>query len=270
MVKKLFKHELLSYTRFLIPVYIALLGTATLTRAVQFFETDTAAFIAVMISSIIVFCICVFAATLLTQIVAIVRFYKHLFTSEGYLTFTLPVKVSQHIFVKLASSVIVIMLTSLIVSLSIGITLSSELGLELFKAGMYLFEILVDKIGAHVFFYIIEFAILMVVATTTAMLLFYTCLTLGQLAKKNRVLLAVGIYFGYNFAVQFISSFFSVGFGVLSVTSDVIQTFTNFIDTNPLEFFHIIFITNIVWNAILGVVFYFITHKVMKNKLNLE
>ena len=95
MVKKLFKHEIKAYLRIMIPVYVCLLAVALLGRVIQFFEADTFIYSFVNGSSIFVYVVAIIACFGFSSVFSIVRFYKNLFTDEGYLTFTLPVKISQ-------------------------------------------------------------------------------------------------------------------------------------------------------------------------------
>ena len=105
MVKKLFKHEILAYFRMLMPVYIILCLTATMSRILQFFEESAISGIyeTVFGSTIIIYFISVAAALMLPTIFIIVRFYKNMYSAEGYLTHTLPVTVDAHILIKLAN-----------------------------------------------------------------------------------------------------------------------------------------------------------------------
>ena len=100
MVKKLIKHEFIAYSRSLLPIELALIGIAIVLRFIQFFENQTTGYSILFGSAIFAFCAAIVVCLVMTFIVAIQRYYKNLFKSEGYLTLTLPVTHSQHIFTK--------------------------------------------------------------------------------------------------------------------------------------------------------------------------
>ena len=55
---------------------------------------------------------------------------------------------------------------------------------------------------ANGLFYIIEVLLLILVAIICGYLLIYACISIGQLARKNKILAAVGVYFGYSVVLQ--------------------------------------------------------------------
>ena len=54
----------------------------------------------------------------LAVVLGVIRFYKNLFTKEGYLTFTLPVTSTQHILVKSTTAVLVQIVSIIAIMLS--------------------------------------------------------------------------------------------------------------------------------------------------------
>ena len=124
MVKKLFKHEILSYMRLWVPTQIILLAVAFFMRILLFFESDQAIFNIVFGSSVFVYVVACLASMGITFVFGIIRFYKNLFTHEGYLTFTLPVSARAHIFVKLITATLFGVFTDLVIIFS-GIIITS-------------------------------------------------------------------------------------------------------------------------------------------------
>ena len=88
MVKKLFKHEFLSYARAMGIVYGILLTIAAATRIISFFESDTDAYAIIRFFSDATYFVSAAAAIGFAFVMGIVRFYKNMFTAEGYLTHT--------------------------------------------------------------------------------------------------------------------------------------------------------------------------------------
>ena len=106
MVKKLLKHEFMALSRMLVPMYIILLGLALITRIIAIFETDAVIYDIILVSSVIILSIGLLVGLVYTMVSCIIRFYRNLFSKEGYLTFTLPVSVNAHLGTKLLTSVV--------------------------------------------------------------------------------------------------------------------------------------------------------------------
>lgn len=269
MVKKLFKHEFDAYKRFLLPIYLILLAVSVFTRILYFFETDTTVFRIISVSSIIALTVTSVVCIVLTFVNIITRFYKNLFTNEGYLSFTLPVTTEQHIFVKLTVGVIAAITSLLSVIIGVCIATAGEMTVELFKVVGYFFKKVPPLFEGNFWFYFIEIVLLVLVALVMSILLFYSCIAIGQLSKKNRVLAAVGAYFGYYLIEQVLGTIFIIVFYALQNT-DFYTVILRFMEKNPFEFIHIAFAIAFVIYALLALLFFFITNTIIKKKLNLE
>lgn len=268
MVKKLFKYEIIAYTRSMFPFAILMLCTSILTRIIQIFETDSSVYTTIFNSSVTMYVISIILVTIMMFITAITRFYKNLFTAEGYLSFTLPVTGYQHITVKLLTTLLFELITSLMIILSLGIATAGELLYEIIKSGTYLFERAVENTGLDFIIIVIEFVFLVLFAQISSILLFYACITIGQLAKKNRVLAAFGVYFGYYFITQTVATLFLAFFTVN-------DNFIKFLDSlfanySEIQIIQIVLLAAIIFNLIAGVVYFIISNTIIKKKLNLE
>lgn len=269
MVKKLIKHEFMALARMLVPMYIILLGLSVITRVIAFFENDSVVYDIISGSSVAVLTIALVVGVVYTLVSCIIRFYRNLFTKEGYLTFTLPVSVNQHLLTKLITGVVACFASYAVVFAAFCIATSGDLLVELFKAAGYIFGKASEDIGVHFGLYIAEAVILFIVSSCTELMLFYACMCIGQLAKRSRVLLALGVYFGYYYLTQIIVT---VGMVILTFVEDS-EIFINLIDwiiENPEATGHIAISGSIVISLVLGGVYYLIAHTIMKKKLNLE
>ena len=273
MVKKLFKHEFLSYMRALLPMHLIMLGIAALTRFVYFFESDTTYFEIVGTSSVVAFVISCVVCLVLSYLTIITRFYKNMFTFEGYLSFTLPVTNFQHIMVKALTGTAVIVIDFVAIILAICVATAGELTVELFKAGAWILKQATDGVGWQLWLYIPEFIVVMLVSVVGSILMFYSCIAIGQLSNKNRVLLAIGVYFAYYFVTQVLSTILIVAITGLSYTNwfnELFVTIGDFVTNHPYTSCHLLFLILFVFAAVFGLIFYFITHRIMQKKLNLE
>lgn len=267
MVKKLFKYEIKSYLRVWLPVQIVLLGIALIGRFIQFFENDTTIYDIISGSSIFMFVVTSMASFGITVALGVIRFYKNLFTGEGYLTFTLPVTPAQHIITKVVTAVLFQITSVIMVILSVCIITSGEMLKEIIKAASYLLNLAVPYLGANLGLYIVEFIALLIISTFSMYMHYYTCISLGQLFRKNRVLAAVGVYFGFYFVSQILGTVFGVAITFLGTFMEKIGLF---IQEHIIGFFHGVFCGGMIM-SIIGIVIYFIVIKfVISRKLNLE
>lgn len=269
MVKKLIKHEFMAMARMLTPMYIILLALSLITRIIVIFENDSLVYNIISVSSIAVLCIAIMVSVVFTIVSCIIRFYKNLFSKEGYLTFTLPVSVDAHLLTKLFAAFVSTVASFLVIFIAFSIATSGELYVEIMKATGFLINEATLRIGAHFPFYIIELSVLFLIGICVNILLFYACMCIGQLAKRNRVLLALGVYFGYYYVTEIIVT---VGMILMTVLEDtpLFDRLAKWVGLNLFESIHIAFIVGIVINLILGAVYYLVAHKIMKKKLNLE
>jgi len=267
MVKKLFKHEIVSYLRTLLPVNLIVLAIAIMTRVVLFFENDSIIYGLVAGSSIVMLFVGIIACIYMTFIVSIVRFYKNLFTAEVYLMFTLPVTPTQHIFVKLLTAMLFEVIAIVNIILSMTIFISGELFVEILKALGYLLKDLFSS--PHAVFYFIEVLIGILIAGAYAYLLWYACISLGQRSRKNRIFMAVLAYFAYYMITQIVATVFMIVVMILG-SAGVLENFANFFVLHPYASVHILLIAYDLFMAALGTLFFFIVRNTMKNKLNLE
>ena len=269
MVKRLLKHEISYYLRTLIPVYIILLSFSVLGRVIQLFETDSVVYNIVFGSSVFIFVLALFVGILTVTVLAIVRFYRNLFTGEGYLTFTLPITPTQHIGVKLLAVFISEITTYIVIALSVVIMTAGDVFTEVVKAGSYLFGLVYSEMGSHLIFYIIEIVVALLIASICNTLLYFTFISIGQLFRKNRILAAFAAYFIFTTGVQIITtvlmSLFTAFYDYLPI-----QQLAEFAEMHPYTTVHIVLCAFAVLSAIMALVYFLITRYIITRKLNLE
>jgi len=269
MVKKLFKYEIIYYVKRLLPFYIVLMSVAAFTRILEIFERDALVFDIVYTSSVIAYVVALIASIAAVLILAIMRYYKNLFTAEGYLSFTLPVTETQHIFVKTATALLFEIASIVLCVLSFVILSLGELGAEVAKAIGYLLKLYFGKLGTHGGFYIAEFLLLLFVSSVLMLFVFYSCITIGQLAKKNRVAASVGVYFGFYLIEQIIGTVIVIIVSVASLNEEW-QRFMQKVLREIKTYIHIGLVGYTVILAVVAVALFFINRHIMRKKLNLE
>lgn len=267
MVKKLFRHELQAYWRVMLPVWGLLMGVSVLGRLIQLFENNTVGYSIVRTSTITFYVVAVAVSLLFPFVFAILRYYRNLFTGEGYLSFTLPVTPFQHLLVKVTAGLTVQLLTVGVSLVSLVIITFGDVFAEVVKAAGYLLSYFYHDLewGMNLPFIMIEVLVLVVVLFVTGLLLYYACISIGQMSKKNRVLAAVGVYFAYYFIQQ-----------VLGTIAIIIGTVVNWdplaewVRAHEFPATHIALCGLTVFYALLSVAYFAISHAIIRKRLNLE
>ena len=269
MVKKLYKHEFLAWLRIVPFIFGITLITAAFHRVLQLFETDSVYYGIVNVSAIVLYFVSLVVCLATPVVFGIVRFYKNLFTGEGYLTFTLPVKTTTHLNVKVITTAVFSVAAFVVCFLSALIITAGDVFTELWKAFLYLWKMIPVEDSRHILGYAAEFCVLMLVAVFATILLYNACLCIGQLAKKNRILLAVGAYFIYYFITQVFGTIFVIVFTILESTNALAKIYS-FILGHVWLSGHLGFAIAIVLYVLLGFVFWLICRYILRKKLNLE
>lgn len=269
MVRKLFKHEMLAYMRVLLPIYGIVLGIAALGRIVQIFESDNVLYDITNGSALFAFGVAVVVCSCSSGIFSIVRFYKNLFTGEGYLTFTLPITTNQHILVKLGAALLCDLCSLITTLLALCIITAGDVFTEVMKAAAYLIGMIPNDIGLHLAFYVLEIVVMVFLSLAGQHLHIYTCISIGQLFRKNRILAAIGVYYGIYIVMQVLSTVIT---GVLTVLGEAgaFDALVTFIEQNPFETIHIVLVSAILLGAVLATAEYLLTHYIIRKHLNLE
>ena len=269
MVKKLLKHEMIAYSRTMLIIEAIVLGFALIARFVWAFENDSVSYSIVSVSSITAFVISIIVCLVYTFVVAITRYYKNLFGREGYLSFTLPVTVGQHIISKLLIALLYCVISLVTVVVALMIAGAGAPTVEVFKAIFYLAERYFEIFKTNGVFYILEVIIAVIAIFASEFLKYYACISIGQMAKKNRVLAAFGAYFGYYIICQVIETIFII-FMTSNFALTLIEAMMEFANKHPFATVHIVISGVAVLYALLSVVYYFVSYFIAKHKLNLE
>ncbi len=266
---KLLKYEWKACARTCLPMYAAVLLLALVNRLTmkdqvqELFHGIPTALMGLLYFGVMV------AVFVVTAVILIQRFYKNLLGDEGYLMFTLPVTVSQHIWAKTIIAVAMSVLSVIAAILSIGI-LGGGVGIIQGAATVMqnLLQGLVQR--PNEFVVGLEIVIWLLILTVVGTLFIYLCMALGHLAKKHRVLMSVVWYFVLSTVLQFLFMFFIMGVGNLPLEGfwQGLQNF--FLSIGPAATVHIGMILLCIGTAIPGAAFFLGTRYILKNRLNLE
>lgn len=269
MVGKLYKHEFKAWLRVMSIIYGITFTVAIMLRIAQIFESDSIYYNIIFGAGVIMYTIALLATAVSPVIFGVVRFYRNLFTGEGYLTFTLPATPANHLGVKVTTSVAFSVMSVLVCIGSVMIVTAGEVFTEICKAVDYLIRQIPGDIAGHLAGFCVEFFLLLLIGFFAEHLLLDTCVCIGQLFRKNRVLAAVGAYFGIYVITQVLSTVVSVGMVVLE-EAGMLESIYSWIEKNPFETAHIFLCGLVVLCAVLALIYYLVCHWIIGRKLNLE
>ena len=253
MLSKLIRYEWKAVARVCIPMYGGLILAAMLTHFLlgnlERFSSTLYDIITMAMSTL---CFGLFmAAFVLTLIIQIQRFSKNLLGDEGYLMFTLPASVSQHITAKLVVAV-------LLDVLSVAAAILAVPG-DFFDMIVY--------VDWSDWLLLLEVLILCLAAGAVGMLHIYASIAVGHLARKHRTLAAFGAYFGFAVALNILFT----GLLEIFVSSPWMAEIGRwFMELKGDTGGHLLMWLLILGIAVLGAGFFVLTRYLLKNHLNLE
>ncbi len=200
------------------------------------------------------------------------RYYKNLFTDQGYLMHTLPVRTSDLVNSKFIVAIIwqyligasYIIAFFLVTGGFYGMIGRNELTYFEFLKGIAeglgdIFSIGWFAIGTAV--------VIAIIYPVMDMLLMYLAVDIGQLGKKNRLILSICALVGISFAKRFVANIASI----ISAFANVSKYATRGITTDMmLDQYNVTFVIVLIFEIVTIVGCYVLNMHIVKNKLNLE
>lgn len=150
------------------------------------------------------------AFLILNEILIYVRYYKHFFSDEGYLTFTLPVKRRTLFTSKVLNGVIWQALTIIVIVVSIIAMLFFLPASEATMPDTSTPEAYEPIISAGwIFAYVLEALVLMALSSLVGVLSMYLIIAIGaNIVRKNKVIATIGIAYGASMVISTVTSIF--------------------------------------------------------------
>ena len=213
MVKKLIKHELIALFRIVYIPAVAAVALAVLLRisiaANSGAEGSSVPWVMITLTTFYIGALG--ATSLVCFYMSASRFYKSLFTGEGYLTLSIPATAGQLIWAKLLSALVVMLFGAAACALSatvffIGLPAEFYASLGQFFGELWEGIAIAAQQEPLAF---VEFTILFLVSIPAGILICYLVISIAQLfTVKNRKLIMVFIFFGGIFVLNMLSSLF--------------------------------------------------------------
>ena len=276
MLRKLYKYDLKSVSLMLVILHAVLLVYTVIGRIGIFIAERAQAFVSPEASRlwgiagafyIVGFILFILAIVIATVVYLAVRIQKNLFSDEGYLTHTLPVKPTQILW----SKVFVIWTWSVIdficvmISVFTLITYKDTLP-EILKGASTFFGTLFGSFG---FTNWLEEVITLLAGLSQyfgfypLLLLFAMCL--GNLFKSHKIMGTLLSFFGLNIVLSFLSTMITF---IIPGLSPFMQA--NLTQDNLSVYSGRLMIFTLVWNILFSAIFFVGSRYILTKKLNLD
>lgn len=219
MLGKLIKYDFKSLSRILFPTLFAIMVAALLAGGLlslsDFDDVMNIPLILKVISGVItaILMFSIFAACFVILFIILQRFYRSTVTSEGYLTFTLPVTSANILLSKLIVSVLwsIITIVSLFIAFNLFILIApipnTSEGSAFIDMWKFIGESFREYFTGVTALLIFEIIVISIVVLANSFLQFFLAIIIGGIvSQKHKVLAGIGFYFIINTVQGIISS----------------------------------------------------------------
>lgn len=258
MVLKLIKHEIKFLGKYLMLIWAGLILMIVSQRILtNYINSDNYILRVFAMNSAPLLMLSLFALYMVTYVVIIIRFYKSMFTGEGYLTFTLPVKTGQLVFSKLITGVLFMLVPSAVMVL---VMFSYFTNYEIWTVAVDIAKAFY-RVGLETPLLLI-WGLMLLVGMFAMFTELYLGMSLGQMANRNKIIYSILSVFGIRMVKQVVNGIIFVTMAIL--TSNGLQMVE---DTGMIYLFSI---TALIVVTMSTIVEWILTVYICKNKLNLE
>lgn len=265
MLGKLIKYDLKYSARIFLLVHGVFLLACIFMRLLFMnridFEAPAEKYITLVTLIMVVAVFLLSAVTITTALLIALRFYRNLFSREGYLSWTLPASSSEHLLAKFISGYLIMAADILLVAAGLVILLTGRNIVDAYRQAAPELEPL---IGSTLGVYAGKMVLFSILFGFASVVQIYFSIALGQLFADHRVLLAITFYFLTTVIVQILSSVLAVITGLSSgwfVSDNAAFNLGQYTDS--------LYLIMGVLMAVLAVAEYIATNYIMKRKINL-
>lgn len=271
MLGKLFKYEFKNTAKIFLTIYGVLIFTSVLTiiASVAAPENSNSILVSLITSGIYIFYyITIIACYLIGYIYLVLRFFKTMFSSQGYLTHTLPVKPLQTFHVKLFTSTVWLILLMMLLSVSMIFFANSFTNGELFatfsQTDLSLVNhVLEQNMGFSIVGLVLFLFVTILLSCLSTILMAYMCCCIGQLFNSNKVawsiVSGVILYFIQQVIAMIAILIFFLIEGEGSLAGDA-----------SLEMFDGILLGSMLFSIAITAIYYVVCNVIVRKRINLD
>lgn len=290
MLGKLMKHDFRALSRTLFPLQIGILagGLVATLLTVLTVRLNDASWVSSHGSSLlkglimaasttmsVLIGVAIVASAFVTLLLVCIHFYRSFLCDEGYLTFTLPVSTSSLLWSKLLTGIFWVLINAVVICVTIlifavfGTTSAGIVNQGVLDSIKHLFTVLIPQAAQYVSIPLViaESVVIGLLALASQILeIYFAIIVGGQVAKKHRILAAIGMYLLINMGVGIISSIFisvvAFGEGIWEIALNTAQEIGTFF-TSVAGWYGVLF-------AGLCALFFLVSRSILKKNLNLQ
>ena len=257
VLSKLLKYDLRANLKIFLFIWPAILVFGLLERVALMAELPVKISAIFVNLTTVLFVLAVIAACVFALVISVIRFYSGLLRDEGYLMFTLPVRPWQLVLSKLLTALLTLVVTGLVSFVSVGILFGGIRGLL-----PSIRTSLEQSFGGIINGWGIALLVLLVVVQV------YLSCSIGHLFRRKRILFAVLFYYAINVVLE-----------TVAVTSIIVlsnfEPFCRFLvqlsaGMSAPGMFNLFIGVMLALLAVLGIVYFFVTERILRRHLNLE
>lgn len=270
MLGKLFKHEFKNTGKVLLPLELVLIGMTLLGMLViglGAFESDNTAVNLILVSMILFYVLGIIALFIVTYIFLMMRFYRSMYSAEGYLTNTLPVSSFAIVNVKILVSAFWAFLTMVLTIVSVLVLILTGVkatGQDIsFQMIANFMEVEMNYPVSNLIGWVL---LSLVLSSFSGLLMIYCSISIGQLFNKYKVLASFITYGVIYIILQVVNTLLTIGQTVSSLTDESYYSTV----TDSLSAYTGLFTSSNIQNVILIAIYYTVTMYISHKKLNLE
>lgn len=272
---------ILGSVSFRLPVVSSLFTSQSISASGEFYAANSQEEISIVVGTLVwVMSLFAYIITSMGVVYGILiflgaRFYKTMYSGEGYLTHTLPVTANR----LLASKILIAVLWIILIGVSIMVSvfallysvftgMMSRVGgdfmtwYETLEGVKVTFGHLLEAMNVNAIHYWVSMIVMLVVGPLYLVVTMFFALTLGQLSRKYKLFVGILACVGL----------FMLGTVVTTMITFLVTLFGTVIcdGTLPPDFTILIYDINIVVQIAMGALFYFLSHRIITRKLNLQ
>ncbi len=232
-------------------------------------SVNAGAFVIMMLYRLTISCI-----SMVVTIYIAVRFYRNLYTDEGYLMHTLPVTPRQLILAKLLVAALWVFVLSLLALWAICCILLFGLpAMALVDMSVIipaLTEYFPQIFGMGPVAFLLFYVLLSLVSAFSSVLVAYAAISLGQLFSKHKVMASILCYIGFTMLIQTVSTLLMTpSLTRLVLSQDMVNTASG-IPSYFGAYMREILLISMAGSVICAVISYILTEYIMRRQLNLD
>lgn len=202
------------------------------------------------------------ALSIVTCLQVAFRFYRNLFSKEGYLSWTLPASGPQHLWAKIISGYI-LMAADLII-IAIGILLLVT-GSNVTTAYGKVADEVTAELGLPLSTIVLILFAVCLVSCISSVIMIYFSVVIGQLFPSHRVLGAIAAYFITSFIIQIISVIFMLLLGYFPGYNTALIN-----GKDMMDYIFRLLALSFILMLVITAAQYIASHYIMKKKINLQ